>query len=55
MGRRIITLSLGSKELGITGAIENKGHPAIGKSLSDCLGLSAPDIKIGDNPGIIKD
>ncbi len=55
MGRRIIALGLGDKEFKITGAIEEKAHPAIGKRLGEALGLSTPDIKIGDNPGIIKE
>lgn len=55
MAKRIITLGLGNKEFEITGAIEEVAHPAIGKSLSEALQLSTPDIKIGDNPEIIKD
>ncbi|UCB57181.1 MAG: 4-hydroxy-tetrahydrodipicolinate reductase [Candidatus Omnitrophota bacterium] len=54
MGKRIIALALADKEFKLVGAIENKGHPAIGKKINEILHLSASDIKITDNLDIIK-
>ncbi|MBL7091816.1 MAG: 4-hydroxy-tetrahydrodipicolinate reductase [Candidatus Omnitrophica bacterium] len=54
MGRRIIALSLGDSNFELAGAIENKAHPAIGKKLSEALGIPGLTLEVKDNPGIIK-
>jgi 4-hydroxy-tetrahydrodipicolinate reductase len=55
MGRRIIALGLADRDIEITGAIESKGHPAIGEKLSQALQISAPEITVGDSPEVIRD
>jgi len=55
MGKRIIALSLGDSNFELAGAIENRAHPAIGKKLSEALGISGPALSVKDNPEIIKE
>jgi 4-hydroxy-tetrahydrodipicolinate reductase len=55
MGRRIIVLAEGDKQLQITGAIEAKSHQAIGKKLSDILMNPSLAIEIKDDPELIKE
>ncbi len=55
MGKRIIALSLGDSNFELAGAIENRAHPAIGKKLSEALGISGLTLQVKDNPEIIKE
>lgn len=54
MGKRIIALSLDDSNFELAGAIENRAHPAIGKKLSEALGIPGLTLEVKDNPGIIE-
>ena len=46
MGKIILTCALESEEIKIIGALEAPGHPALGKTLSEALGLAGEDMVI---------
>lgn len=55
MGRRIVALASRDKEFEITGALEHKDHPAMGRQLSEVLMNPILNIKVKNSPEIIKD
>lgn len=50
MGSAILKLALSDPELEVTGGLERKGHPMIGKGLEVALHGAPTDRSIGDNP-----
>ncbi|MBN2097497.1 MAG: 4-hydroxy-tetrahydrodipicolinate reductase [Candidatus Omnitrophica bacterium] len=55
MGRRIVALAGADKAVQLVGALEQPGHPAIGKKLSDVLVIPGFDFNVVSNPEILKD
>jgi len=55
MGRRIIALSLADKEVKLAGVIEGKGHPAVGRKLSEILIKPRLNMQVSDSPETIKE
>ncbi|OHE25904.1 MAG: 4-hydroxy-tetrahydrodipicolinate reductase, partial [Syntrophus sp. RIFOXYC2_FULL_54_9] len=49
MGGRIISIIAESKEMELSGAVEQKGHPAIGRDVGESLGLGQTGIRIVDS------
>ncbi|NQS99817.1 MAG: 4-hydroxy-tetrahydrodipicolinate reductase [Candidatus Omnitrophica bacterium] len=54
MGQRIIALAHQDKQLKITGALEQTGHPAVGKKLAEVIKIDQSEIKVSDSPDQIK-
>ena len=54
MGGRIVSLIAETDGIELAGAVEKKGHPAVGKDVGEGLGLGRTGILIGDSvPGCI--
>src|SRR5512138_2666089 len=51
MGGRIITLIAETEGIELTGAVERKGHPAIGRDAGELLGLGRTGIPMEDDLG----
>ena len=49
MGGRIVSLIAETGGIKLAGAVERKGHPAVGKDVGDALGLGRTGIVIGDS------
>jgi len=49
MGGRIVSLIAETDGIELTGAVERKGHPAVGKDVGEGLGLGRTGILIGDS------
>ena len=49
MGRRIASLALKDEAIKVTGAVEARGHYAIGKNLSEFIGEHHIDVKVSDS------
>ncbi|NQT90088.1 MAG: 4-hydroxy-tetrahydrodipicolinate reductase [Candidatus Omnitrophica bacterium] len=49
MGKRIASLALQEETFRILGAVEDKGHPDIGRPLEEIVGVCCSDIKISDD------
>ncbi len=49
MGGRIATLIAETEGIELAGAVEQKGHPAIGKDMGEGLGLGTIGVPIGDD------
>ncbi len=49
MGGRIISLIAETEGIELAGAVERKGHPAIGRDVGEGLGLGRTGILIGDD------
>jgi len=54
-GRAIVTCGAESKDFEIFGALEAPGHPDIGKTVSNALGIPGCDALIMDNPPDLKE
>lgn len=55
MGRKILALSSSDKEFELKGAIENKGHPAIGRKLSEVLMNPTLKMEVKDSAEVIQE
>lgn len=55
MGQRITTLASSDREFKLSGVIESKTHPALGRKISEVLMIPGLDLEIKDDPEIIKD
>ncbi|MDP2838646.1 MAG: 4-hydroxy-tetrahydrodipicolinate reductase, partial [Syntrophales bacterium] len=49
LGGRIVSLIAETDGIELTGAVERKGHPAVGKDVGEGLGLGRTGIPIGDS------
>jgi 4-hydroxy-tetrahydrodipicolinate reductase len=49
MGRRIISLIAGDKDMQLTGAVEQEGHELVGKDIGEIIGLGKMGINVNDN------
>lgn len=48
MGGRIISIIAEAKQMEVAGAVEQKGHPAIGRDMGESLGLGRTGVMISD-------
>ena len=49
MGMRLVALTLGAPGLQLSGAVEAKGHPALGKDAGEVAQIGRVNIPITDN------
>ncbi|RJQ44666.1 MAG: 4-hydroxy-tetrahydrodipicolinate reductase [Nitrospiraceae bacterium] len=49
MGSRIIALSRDIKDIHLSGAVEHKNHPALGRDIGEVTGIGTTGIKLTDN------
>jgi 4-hydroxy-tetrahydrodipicolinate reductase len=56
MGRRLVSLVKDSDVLTLVGALEGKGHPAIGQDAGEVAGCGRTGVKIGEDlPALLED
>ena len=51
MGGRIITLISAAKDIKVVGAVEQEGHPLVGKDIGEALGLGRMGVRVDDDLG----
>jgi 4-hydroxy-tetrahydrodipicolinate reductase len=53
MGRRLIALGAATSGLHVVGAIERRGHPAVGGDAGELAGIGRIDVAVGDDLGAV--